>query len=375
MANHVHVLLLPKVALSRLLQSMKGATARQANVILGRTGETFWQAESYDHWVRDEGERHRIAAYIENNPVKTGLVARAEDYLWSSAARPDGSAETSLGAAATSGCATFDVRGVLSRNQRERSEPPSPAPPFIVYSCCRAHNGNKRIRVRILLVEDEARVAGFIARGLREQAYAVDIAGDGEQALYQAAVNEYDVVVLDVMLPVKDGHTVCRELRHAGFGAPILMLTARDGVDDRVAGLDCGADDYLTKPFDFKELLARLRALLRRAAHPRPDAVRVDDLTVDTASHGVTRAGKPIGLTAKEYALLEYLVLNVNRVVGRGAIAQHVWDESFDPFSNVIDVYVKRLRAKLDNGFPRRLIHTRRGEGYILTTEPEAADD
>jgi two-component system copper resistance phosphate regulon response regulator CusR len=229
--------------------------------------------------------------------------------------------------------------------------------------------------MRILLVEDEARVAGFIARGLREQAYAVDIASDGEQALYQASVNDYDLVILDVLLPVKDGHAVCRELRASGLGAPVLMLTALNSVDDRVAGLDSGADDYLAKPFDFKELLARLRALARRSAAIRPALARVADLTLDTASHSVARAGKPAHLTAKEYALLEYLVLNRNRVVGRGEIAAHVWDESFDPFSNVIDVYIKRLRAKVDAGAGRRLIHTRRGEGYILTEEPQAGDD
>jgi two-component system copper resistance phosphate regulon response regulator CusR len=229
--------------------------------------------------------------------------------------------------------------------------------------------------VRILLVEDESRVAGFIAKGLREQAYAVDIASDGEQALYQAAVNQYDIVILDVMLPVKDGHTVCRELRGSGFRAPILMLTARGAVDDRVEGLDSGADDYLAKPFDFKELLARLRALLRRSAGLRPQVARVADLTLNTASHAVTRAGKPVSLTAKEYALIEFLVLNQGRVVGREQIGQHVWDENFDPLSNVIDVYIKRLRSKLDTGFSRRLIHTRRGEGYILSAQPEGGDD
>ena len=229
--------------------------------------------------------------------------------------------------------------------------------------------------MRILLVEDESRVAGFIAKGLREQAYAVDIASDGEQALYQAAVNQYDIVILDVMLPVKDGHTVCRELRASGFRTPILMLTARGAVDDRVEGLDSGADDYLAKPFDFKELLARLRALLRRPAGLRPQVARVADLTLNTASHAVTRAGKPVSLTAKEYALIEFLVLNQGRVVGREQIGQHVWDENFDPFSNVIDVYIKRLRSKLDTGFSRRLIHTRRGEGYILSAQPEANDD
>ncbi|HLK61855.1 MAG TPA: response regulator transcription factor [Bryobacteraceae bacterium] len=229
--------------------------------------------------------------------------------------------------------------------------------------------------MRILLVEDESRVAAFIAKGLREQAYAVDIASDGERALYDAAVNEYDLVILDVMLPIKDGHTVCRELRASGFRTPILMLTARASVDDRVDGLDCGADDYLSKPFDFKELLARLRALLRRSANLRPKVARIADLTLDTGSHAVTRAGKPVTLTAKEYALLEYLVFNEGRVVGREQIAQHVWDEHFDPFSNVIDVYVKRLRDKLDTGSGVRLIHTRRGEGYLMTPQPGAGDE
>jgi two-component system copper resistance phosphate regulon response regulator CusR len=228
--------------------------------------------------------------------------------------------------------------------------------------------------VRILLVEDEIRVAGFLAKGLREQAYAVDVAGDGESALYQAAVSDYDLVILDVMLPLKNGYAVCRELRHAGFRAPILMLTARDSIDDRVAGLDSGADDYLVKPFDFKELLARLRALSRRSGDPRPETLTVADLTVNTASHAVTRGGRPVNLTAKEYALLEFLVLNQDRVVGREAIAQHVWEESFDAFTNVIDVYIKRLRTKLDARGRGRLIHTRRGEGYILTANPEAGD-
>jgi len=226
--------------------------------------------------------------------------------------------------------------------------------------------------VRILLVEDEPRVAGFIAKGLREQTYAVDIAGNGEEALYQASVNEYDLVVLDVLLPIKDGHTVCRELRGSGFRAPILMLTARDSIDDRVSGLDSGADDYLTKPFDFKELLARLRALARRPAAVRPAVIRVGDLSLDTASHQAKRAGRPFSLTAKEYALLEYLMLNEGRVVGREQIAQHVWDESFDPFSNVIDVYIRRLRAKLDAAGETPLIHTRRGEGYLLTARQDA---
>ena len=229
--------------------------------------------------------------------------------------------------------------------------------------------------MRILLVEDEARVAGFVAKGLREQSYAVDVAGDGESALYQLAINTYDLVVLDVLLPIKDGHTVCRELRSSGVRTPILMLTALGSVDDRVTGLDCGADDYLIKPFDFKELLARIRALLRRSADLRPGVIRIDDLALDTASHAATRAGRSVSLTAKEYALLEFLALNQDRVVGREQIAEHVWDESFDPLSNIIDVYIKRLRGKLDSGAARRLIHTRRGEGYIMTASQGADDE
>lgn len=229
--------------------------------------------------------------------------------------------------------------------------------------------------MRILLVEDEERVAGFIAKGLREQAYAVDIARDGEEGLYYASVNGYDLVILDVLLPRRDGRSVCRELRDSGLATPILMLTALDTVDDRVDGLDAGADDYLAKPFDFKELLARMRALLRRPAAVQPAVIRIHDLALNTASHAAARAGRSVTLTAKEYALLEYLAINEGRVVGREQIAQHVWDESFDPFSNVIDVYIKRLRAKLDTGFGRRLIHTRRGEGYILSAEPVPADD
>jgi two-component system, OmpR family, copper resistance phosphate regulon response regulator CusR len=229
--------------------------------------------------------------------------------------------------------------------------------------------------VRLLLAEDDSRVAAFVARGLREQAYAVDVAPNGEEALYLAGVNDYDLIVLDVMLPIKDGHAVCRELRSAGTRTPILMLTARGSVDDRVAGLDSGADDYLTKPFDFKELLARLRALRRRAAVFRPEVIQVGDLSMNTASHAVVRAGRPISLTAKEYALLEFLMLNQGRVVGREQIAQHVWDENFDPLSNIIDVYIKRLRTKIDAGSPPRLIHTRRGEGYILADQESAIPD
>src|SRR5262249_51289048 len=183
--------------------------------------------------------------------------------------------------------------------------------------------------------------AGFIAKGLREETYAVDVAGDGAEGLYCAQNVEYDFIILDVMLPVMDGYAVCRNLRSSGCRTPILMLTARDSVDDRVAGLDCGADDYLTKPFDFKELLARVRALLRRSVSFRPAILRVAGLELNPGNHAVTFCGRPVSLTAREYALLEFLVLNENRVVGREEIAQHVWDENFDPFSNTIDVHIK----------------------------------
>jgi heavy metal response regulator len=225
--------------------------------------------------------------------------------------------------------------------------------------------------MRIQLVEDEPRVARFVAKGLRERSYAVDIARDGESALYQTEINDYDLIILDVMLPGKDGFEICRELRGRGLNAPVLMLTARDAIDDRVEGLDSGADDYLIKPFEFKELLARVRALLRRAREFKPSVLQVADLTLNTANHTAARAGICIGLTAKEYALLEYFALHQGRLLGREEIAEHVWDENFDPMSNVIDVYVRRLRKKVDEGFGRPLIHTRRGSGYVLSAEGE----
>ncbi len=220
--------------------------------------------------------------------------------------------------------------------------------------------------MRILLAEDDRRIAHFVAKGLRENSYAVDVAIDGAAALYQISINAYDALVLDVMLPLKDGFAVCHELRDSGVKTPIIMLTARDAVEDRVAGLDAGADDYLTKPFAFDELLARLRALLRRGKDVRPSRIIIADLEIDTAGQRVWRAGREISLTTKEYALLEYLAREKGKVVGRAAIAEHVWDESFDVFSNLIDVYVKRLRAKMDEGFTPTLIHTRRGLGYIF---------
>jgi two-component system copper resistance phosphate regulon response regulator CusR len=220
--------------------------------------------------------------------------------------------------------------------------------------------------MRLLLVEDDARIARFVAKGLREQAYAVDAVANGDDALYQAAINTYDLIVLDVMIPGRDGFAVCRELRAAGQKIPILMLTAKDAVEDRIAGLDFGADDYLTKPFEFRELLARLRALLRRSGELRPPRIAVADLVLDTAARSVSRAGADVPMTTKEYALLEYLARNVGRVVGRAEIAEHVWEETFDPFSNLIEVYVNRLRRKIDAGRATPLLQTRRGAGYIL---------
>jgi two-component system copper resistance phosphate regulon response regulator CusR len=224
--------------------------------------------------------------------------------------------------------------------------------------------------MRVLLVEDEARVAGFVARGLRENAYAVDVATDGDAALYQAAINDYDVLILDVMLPRRDGFTVCRELRAEGNNIPVLMLTARDTVADRIDGLDCGADDYLVKPFAFGELLARLRALLRRRGAVRPARLTVADLSLDPAAQRAWRDGREITLTAKEFALLEYLAREQGRVIGRAELSEHVWDETFDPFSNLIEVYINRLRRKIDEGHAVALIHTRRGAGYVLEAEP-----
>jgi len=225
--------------------------------------------------------------------------------------------------------------------------------------------------MRILLVEDEPRVSSFIIKGLRDQSYAVDLAVDGEEALFKVGINDYDVIILDVMLPVKDGFQVCHEVRNQGVKIPVLMLTARDAVEDRVRGLDTGADDYLSKPFDFNELLARIRALLRRAKQIRPEILQIADLQLNTTNHLVIRGGERISLTAKEYALLEFFMLQAGKIVGRREIAEHVWDENFDPFSNIIDVYVRRLRRKIDEGFDKPLIHTRRGEGYIMAADWE----
>ena len=226
--------------------------------------------------------------------------------------------------------------------------------------------------MRLLVVEDDPRLCAVLVRGLREAGYAVDTAGDGDAALYQAAINPYDAVILDVMIPGADGFEVCRRLREDHSAVRVLMLTARDAIDDRIHGLDVGADDYLTKPFDFGELLARVRALLRRTPVVTSPTLQVGDLSIDTASHRVSRGSEEIVLTSKEYALLEYLARNAGRVISREEIAEHVWDEHFDRFSNLIEVYVNRLRRKVDQSDPH-LIITRRNEGYMLRAAEETA--
>jgi two-component system copper resistance phosphate regulon response regulator CusR len=228
--------------------------------------------------------------------------------------------------------------------------------------------------LRILLVEDEPNAARILAKGLREEAYAVDVVGDGEGALELAQLNDYDLIILDVMLPQKDGFQVCRDLRAAGSAVPVLMLTARDAVEDRVEGLDSGADDYLVKPFEFEELLARVRALLRRRPALYREVIVVADLSVDIRARRVSRSGKELDLTGKEFALLEYLVRHAGEVIGRAEISEHVWDQSYDPFSKVIDVFIQRLRRKIDEGHAIKLIRTRRGEGYVLTAGEGVTD-
>jgi heavy metal response regulator len=224
--------------------------------------------------------------------------------------------------------------------------------------------------MRILVVEDEEKVASFIRKGLEEEHYAVDVALDGEEGLLLAQINPYDLIVLDLMLPKVDGFRFLSQLRSDSVDIPVLVLTARDSVTDKVRGLDLGADDYLTKPFSFAELLARVRALLRRGKPQRAPVLRVADLTLDPAARRVMRQDKVIELTAKEYALLEYLVRHAGQVLTRTMIAEHVWDQTFDSYTNVIDVYVNYLRKKIDQGFEPKLIHTVRGVGYVLRKEP-----
>jgi DNA-binding response OmpR family regulator len=226
--------------------------------------------------------------------------------------------------------------------------------------------------MRVLLVEDEPHAAQVLAKGLREQTYAVDVAADGDSAVFQVATADYDAVILDVMLPVRDGFAVCRTIRDSGCAVPILMVTARDAVESRIQGLDSGADDYLVKPFDFGELLARLRALIRRGRQPLlPERLAIGPLVLDTRARRARVRNRAVPLTAKEYALLEYLARRAGDVVSRGDIAEHVWDEHYDPLSNVVDVYVQRLRRKLDAPGSPSLIRTRRGQGYELAADGE----
>jgi len=220
--------------------------------------------------------------------------------------------------------------------------------------------------VRILLIEDDQEMVRYLKRGLKEVGYAVDTAFDGQEGLHLAATGLYDAVVLDIMLPRKDGIAVVKEMRGAGLATPVLMLTARDGVDDRVRGLDAGADDYLVKPFGFAELLARLRALWRRGTPSVQTEWRAADLRMDVLAHRVFRGDDELDLTPKEFALLEYLLRHADQVVTRMMILNHVWNYDFDPGTNVVDVHVRRLRLKVDEGQKVRLIHTVRGVGYVL---------
>lgn len=220
--------------------------------------------------------------------------------------------------------------------------------------------------MRILIVEDEKKIAGFIKRGLKEENYAVDAAFDGPEGLRLAEENPYDLAILDVMLPGMDGVTLTSRLRAKGFAAPIMMLTAKDLVGDKVKGLDAGANDYLTKPFAFEELLARIRALLRDRPAAPSTTLKAGDLELDLLTHKARRAGRELELSAKEFALLEYLVRNQGAIVTRTMISEHVWDINFDTATNVIDVYINYLRRKIDHGRTHKLIHTVRGSGYTL---------
>jgi two-component system, OmpR family, copper resistance phosphate regulon response regulator CusR len=224
--------------------------------------------------------------------------------------------------------------------------------------------------VRVLLVEDDEKVASFIRRGLVQEGFSVDLSRDGSDAFHQVLHEPYDVVVLDILIPFMDGFEVLGQIRKHGCRVPVLILSAKDGVADRIRGLDQGADDYLVKPFSFDELTARIRVLLRRRSDVEQSVVRLGDLEMDLAARKVTRSGERINLTPKEFALLEYLVRHHGTVVTRTMIAEHVWDQHFDSFTNVIDVYIRYLRSKIDDAFPKKLIHTVRGVGYVLAEDP-----
>lgn len=222
----------------------------------------------------------------------------------------------------------------------------------------------------ILIVEDEEKITSFIKRGLEEEGYTVDVAYNGEEGLSRAESNSYDLIILDIMLPKKDGLTVCKSLRKEKVTTPVLMLTAKDTVEDKVSGLDSGADDYLTKPFAFEELLARVRALLRRGRPLSPEKLKVADLVLDPVTHQVKRGGKNIQLTYTEYRVLSYLMSNANKVLTRTIIEDHVWGyDYFEKFSNIVDVYIRYLRKKIDEGSNKKLIHTIMGKGYIIKDE------
>lgn len=220
--------------------------------------------------------------------------------------------------------------------------------------------------MRILVVEDEKKVASFIKKGLEEEYYSVDIALDGKEGSKLAVTEEYDLIILDIMLPYKDGITILKEIRQEKINTPVLMLTAKDGIADKVLGLDSGSDDYLAKPFAFDELLARIRALLRRNSVEKNLLLKVDGLVIDTQSHKVFRNESEIFLTPKEYSILEYLIRNKNKVISRVKLSEHVYDYHFDSDTNVIDVYINKLRNKIDKGFEKQLLHTIRGVGYTI---------
>jgi DNA-binding response OmpR family regulator len=226
--------------------------------------------------------------------------------------------------------------------------------------------------MRILLIEDETKVAGFVARGLRAERFAVDVSGNGQTGWEMASTYNYDLIVLDLMLPGLSGTEVLKRVRLQNSRVPVLILTARDGTSDKVGHFEAGADDYLTKPFAFAELLVRVKALLRRGATDRSSILRVGDLEVDRLAQQVKRAGKRIELTSKEYSLLEYLVANAGRVLSRTMIIEHVWDQSFEGLTNIVDVYVRHLRSKVDVSQSNKLIHTVRGVGYCVSDEPES---
>jgi len=223
--------------------------------------------------------------------------------------------------------------------------------------------------MRILLVEDEKKVAKFIQQGFEEEHYVVDVAFDGEAGLKFAFSEKYDLIILDILMPKKDGITVLKELRAKKIVVPVIMLTAKSTIEDKVEGLDSGADDYLTKPFAFAELLARVRSLLRRGATEKSTILKVHDLQLDIVAHKARRGDKVIELTGKEYALLEYFMRNVDRVLTRTIISEHIWNYNFDTGTNVIDVYINHLRSKVDDGFEKKLIHTVRGVGYVMKDE------